>query len=136
MRTSNFRKKLALVFASSLCLAQLLFPAAVLADTAILTDPCEGVADSAYCDSSKPQPPGDNELYGPNGVLTKIADIIATVVGVAAVIVIIIGGIRYALSSGDSQNINGAKNAIMYAIIGLIVALLAKAVVLFVLSKL
>lgn len=135
--TVSVRKYLALAFASSLCLVQLLFPAAVLADTAVLNDPCEGVTDhSEYCESSKPQPPGNNELYGPDGTLTKVADLIATVVGVAAVIVIIVGGIRYSLSSGDSQNVNGAKNAIMYAVIGLIVALLAKAVVLFVLSKL
>lgn len=68
--------------------------------------------------------------------ITNIINILLFIVGVAAVIVIIIGGLRYILSSGDQASITSAKNTILYAVIGLIVALLAYAIVNFVLSSL
>ena len=57
-------------------------------------------------------------------------------VGIIAVIVIVIGGIRYMTSTGDTQKIQGAKNTIMYAIIGLIVTLAAFAITEFILGAL
>ena len=54
------------------------------------------------------------------------------VIGVVAVIMIIIGGIKYTLSNGDSAQITSAKNTILYAVIGIVVALLAYAIVNFV----
>jgi hypothetical protein len=73
---------------------------------------------------------------------TKVGEIIATiinilsiVVGVVAVIMIIIGGLKYITSSGDSANITSAKNTILYAIIGLVVVALAQIIVRFVLDK-
>jgi multisubunit Na+/H+ antiporter MnhB subunit len=56
------------------------------------------------------------------------------VLGAIAVIMIVIGGIRYTLSNGESAAITGAKNTILYAVIGLVVALLAYAIVNFVLG--
>ena len=58
------------------------------------------------------------------------------VVGIAAVIVIIIGGIMYTTSAGDPGKTKKAKDAIMYGIIGLIIALLSYTIVLFVLGRL
>lgn len=49
--------------------------------------------------------------------------------GGIAIIVIIIGGIMYASSSGDSSGITAAKNTIMYAVIGLVVAFMATAII-------
>jgi hypothetical protein len=48
---------------------------------------------------------------------------------------IVIGGIRYTTSNGDSAGITSAKNTILYAVVGLIVALLAYAIVNFVLTS-
>jgi hypothetical protein len=48
---------------------------------------------------------------------------------------IIIGGFRYVVSGGDSAGVEGAKNTILYAVIGLVVALLAQAIVVFVISR-
>ena len=50
------------------------------------------------------------------------------VAGVVAIIVIIIGGIRYSTSAGDSSQIQSAKNTIMYAVIGLVVVIAAAAI--------
>lgn len=61
-------------------------------------------------------------------------NIFSWVVGVAAVIMIIIGGLKYITSSGDSNNITSAKNTILYAIIGLIIVALAQFIVKFVLN--
>ena len=58
------------------------------------------------------------------------------IVGAVAVIMLIIGGLRYVLSSGNSSSVEGAKNTILYAIIGIVVAALAFAAVTFVSSKL
>ena len=49
---------------------------------------------------------------------------------------LIFGGIRYIVSGGDQTNVTAAKNTILYAIIGIIVALLAYAAVKFVTSSL
>lgn len=57
------------------------------------------------------------------------------VVGIAAVIVIIIGGIFYVTSAGDPGKTKRGKDAIMYGVIGLVIALLAYTIVLFVGGK-
>lgn len=56
-------------------------------------------------------------------------------IGVIAVIMIIWGGIKYATSAGDSNKVTSAKNTILYAVIGLIVAIFAFAIVNFVLTQ-
>jgi multisubunit Na+/H+ antiporter MnhB subunit len=58
------------------------------------------------------------------------------VLGFVAVVVIILGGVQYTTSSGDPAKVKKAKDTILYGIIGLVVALLAYAIVNFVLSSL
>lgn len=63
-----------------------------------------------------------------------IIKVVLSVVGVVAVVAMIIGGVMYIISSGDASKINRAKNIIMYGLIGLVVSLLAYAIVIFVLD--
>ena len=56
-------------------------------------------------------------------------------IGVVAVIMLIIGGFRYVFSGGNQQSVTGAKDTILYAVIGIVVALLAYAIVNFVLGQ-
>jgi hypothetical protein len=70
-----------------------------------------------------------------SSVIRSVLDILSILVGVAAVIMIVIGGLRYIISGGDSNATAGAKNTIIYAIVGLIIALLAQVLVQFVLAK-
>lgn len=58
-----------------------------------------------------------------------ITDVLLFIVGAIAVIMIVVGGLRYVLSGGDSNAVSSAKNTILYAVVGLIVALLAYAIV-------
>lgn len=106
------------------------------AQAQVLDPVCEGVSDATVCQDNTEQDAGSNALYGPNGVLTKAAEIIATIVGIASVIVIIIGGFRYVLATGDPSKLGAARATIIYALVGLLVALLAQAIIFFVLDKL
>jgi hypothetical protein len=74
-----------------------------------------------------------------SGTLQSIAkdviNIFSIIVGIVAVIMIIVGGFRYVTSGGASDKVGGAKNTLIYAIIGLIIVALAQAIVLFVLNQ-
>ena len=67
--------------------------------------------------------------------IDNITDLLLLAVGTIAVIMIIVGGIRYAVSGGDDSGVKSAKDTILYAVIGLVVALLAYAIVKFVLGR-
>ena len=67
--------------------------------------------------------------------ITQIINVLLFVIGAIAVIMIILGGIRYVLSNGDSAQITSAKNTVLYSVIGLVVALLAYAIVNFVVAQ-
>ena len=58
------------------------------------------------------------------------------IVGIIAVIMLIIGGIKYVVSGGDAKKVTDAKNTVLYAIIGLVVCFLAFAIVNFVIASL
>ena len=86
--------------------------------------------------------PGDTSVVcqaknetGAEDLVKNIINILLTVASVVAVIMIIVGGIRYATSNGDSNNVTAAKNTIMYAVIGLVIAIFAYAIVNFVLTQ-
>lgn len=68
-------------------------------------------------------------------LVRRIVNIFSVIVGVIAVIMIILGGLKYITSGGESSNVSGAKNTIIYAIVGLIVVALAQFVVRFVLTN-
>jgi lysylphosphatidylglycerol synthetase-like protein (DUF2156 family) len=67
--------------------------------------------------------------------LTTIINVILGVLGLVAVIMIIMGGVTYVTSSGDTVKLTKAKNTIIYSVIGLVIALLAFAIVNFVLQN-
>lgn len=87
-------------------------------------------AEAARCDGC----PAD--LFGDTGVFKQVTNTILYIVGIVAVIMLIIGGIRYVTSGGDSKKVTDAKNTVLYAIIGLVIAFLAFAIVNFVISAL
>src|ERR1700691_1844063 len=90
-----------------------------------------GAGNSAVCNGKSNTDP----LTGTNGVILKITNIVAIVAGIAAVIILIIGGLRYVTSGGDSGSVASAKSTIIYALIGLVVIALAKTIIAYVVSK-
>ena len=70
-----------------------------------------------------------------DGLIKKVVNLLLWAIGIVSVIMIIIGGIRYATSNGDSNQVTAAKNTIMYAVIGLVIAIFAYAIVYFVFDQ-
>ena len=66
---------------------------------------------------------------GSSAIIPRVINLMLFIVGVLAVIMLIWGGIRYVISGGNSDRVKDAKNTILYAIVGLVVAILGYAVV-------
>lgn len=96
-------------------------------------DACENNPSATVCDDARNS---GNPLWGSGSIAEIVVNILSLIIGVAAVIVIIIAGIQYMLSTGDPTKVNNAKNAILYALVGLVVAVLARFLVNFVVSRL
>ena len=97
-------------------------------DATATTNPIQDGAEAARGDGMPA------ELVGPDGIFTKVTNTILYAVGIISVVMLIWGGIRYITSGGDSKKVTDAKNTILYAIIGLIVAILSFAIVNFVIN--
>jgi heme/copper-type cytochrome/quinol oxidase subunit 2 len=67
-------------------------------------------------------------------VTQSIVNLLLFITGTVAVIMIVIGGIKYVTSAGDASQAKSAKDTILYSVIGLIVAILAYAVVTFIIN--
>jgi len=78
--------------------------------------------------SGAPTEVGDSQLAAILGTVYLIA-------GIVAVVAIIVGGIRYAASNGDSSGVQSAKNTILYAVVGLIVVIIAASITGFIINN-
>ena len=91
-----------------------------------------GSSTSAVCSNTNT----GNPLTGSNGLLLKIADVVAVLAGIAAIIVIIVSGFTLVASGGDAAKAKSARSAIIGAVIGLVIIALAATIVSFVLGNL
>jgi len=88
------------------------------------------ISSGADCARGNQQP---TDLFGgENSIFGRVTNILLFLVGAISVIMLIIGGIRYVVSGGDQAQVTSAKNTILYAIVGIVVAFLAYAAVNFV----
>lgn len=114
--------------------APVLAPVAVYADN-INDSLCSGVNQATNGTSSTT---GCTTAGNPNdslkSIASKIVNLLSVIVGIVSVIMIIYGGFKYITSGGDSGNVSGAKNTLVYAIVGLIIVALAQFIVHYVLS--
>lgn len=92
------------------------------------TQPAGGGGSSSLCGAAK-----QDEAPA---IIKNVINLALVILGMVAVIMIIIGGIRYTTSNGDSSATKGAKDTILYAVVGLVVAIMAYAIVNFVLAAL
>ena len=90
---------------------------------------CSGNENSIYC---KNKNTGETQV---NGIIKTIVEVLLTAVGAISIIMIVIGGIMFALSSGDAQKAAKARNTVLYAVVGLAVSLFASAIVNFVFNR-
>ena len=82
---------------------------------------CSGGADNSVCKAQ-----GSDKA---SSMIQIVINILLYVLGIIAVIMIIVGGIRYTTSSGDSGSLKTARDTIIYSVVGLVVAILAYAIV-------
>jgi hypothetical protein len=101
----------------------------------VLEPGCSAGVNTKYCQDVNEGKDSDR-ILGPDGIVTKISQTVIYLTGAISVIMIVIGGLKYVLSAGDSAGVQSAKNTILYAIVGLVVTLFAQSIVSFVLSKL
>ena len=78
---------------------------------------------------------GGSITTGVEALASRVVNIFSIIVGVISIIMIIYAGLRYITSGGESGGISGAKNTLLYAVIGLIVVVLAQVIVRLVLSQ-
>lgn len=92
---------------------------------------CSGAASaSPVCSAGTSDP-----LTGGNGLIVKVTRLVALVAGFTAVAIIIVAGILFITSGGDSSKTTRAREAIIYASVGLVVIVIAQAIVTFIVSK-
>lgn len=77
----------------------------------------------------------EDPLTGSTGLFIKAARLIAIITGAASIIIVILGGLRYVTANGDPQAITAARNQILYAVIGVIVSILAQALIIFIINR-
>lgn len=83
-------------------------------------------SNSQVCDG------GGNQIWD---ALKGIINLLITIAGIISVIMIIVGGIKYTTSGGDAKSITSGKDTLVYAVIGLVIAIMAFAIVNFVIGK-
>lgn len=75
------------------------------------------------------------DLFGATGIFTTISNVMLFIVGAISVVMIVLGGLRYVISGGNTTNVAAAKNTILYAVVGLVISMLAYAIINFVISS-
>jgi hypothetical protein len=78
---------------------------------------------------------GGNLNSGVGSIAKTVVNLFSVIVGIISVIMIIYAGFRYVTSGGDSNNVSGAKNTLVYAIVGLVIVAIAQLIVHYVLNS-
>lgn len=130
-------------FYTFVLLTTLLLPAAGMADSAsagtdVLNPVCNTADPNNLPAICKDDAAGstNNPIFGPDGIITRATQILALLVGVAAVIAIIIYGLKMVSTGGDPGETKTARQGIVYSLVALVIAALAQGIVTFVLNKL
>lgn len=86
---------------------------------------------NATCSGGTATDAGRNNV---NQLVTDAINLFSWIIGIISVVMIMVGGVKYITSQGSSDSVSGAKNTILYAVIGLVVVALAQLIVRFVLG--
>ena len=127
----NTLKKLLIIFITSISVIS--FSSQVNA-VSVLNTVCSsnnGAPASTVCQDSK-----TGNTTNPIATTIKIAvNVLSIGIGIAAVVMIIISGLRMILGGSDPQTINSARNAIIYSLIGIFIVVSAQVILIFFIGK-
>ena len=120
----------------SILLAGLLFIAPTVSAATTSGQSASDAARNAVCEGVNATG-GDCNSGGTtiSGAVQSVINILSWIIGVTAVIVIIIAGMRFITAGGNENSISSARNMILYAVIGLVIVTLAQVIVRFVITK-
>ncbi len=118
-------KQLLITFAMITGMGTLALPASY-ASAINVFDQCKSNGSSAVCKAQ-----GDNAA----SMVKIVINTLLVVLGMIAVIMIVVGGIRYTVSHGNSSSTKEAKETIIYALVGLVVAIMSYTIVNFVVGR-
>lgn len=77
----------------------------------------------------------DDPLTGPGGIIGRAIDLLSILVGVASVIVIMVAGFSFITSQGEPAALSKAKNSLIFAVIGIVIVVLAQVIAGFVVKQ-
>ena len=75
-------------------------------------------------------------IDGKDGLIKTVVNVLLWAVGILSVIMIIFSGLRYITSAGDASKTKSAQSTLIYSVVGLIVAIMAWAIVNMVINRL
>ena len=104
-------------------------PTHVVVSSVAANEACQGAGLGAgsACNS--------NNTVQINNTLGTIINIFSAIVGLVAVIMIIVAGLQFITASGNAQNIAKARSTLLYAIVGLVIVVLAQVIVHFIITQ-
>ena len=109
-------------------MAGFIFMATPVGAVDVFTGACSGVTNNTVCNATTT----DTSI---GTVIKNVINTLLYLLGAAAVVVIVVAGILYVTSGGETASVTRAKNMLLYAVVGLIIALLAYAIVNFVIAR-
>jgi hypothetical protein len=122
------RKFLIVIFAAFIAM---LFPLTAMADDSALFSACNSqTQNSPVCRSQ------GTKTNPVNHIIKVATDIVALVTGLAAVIIIIVGGLTMVTSAGNAEAVANSRKRITYAIVGLAIVSLAWVIISFTIDRL
>lgn len=92
---------------------------------------CQGIGLASTSDGCT------EDTSGPtvNSTIRAVITILSFIVGAVSIIMVMVGGFKYVTSGGDSNKVASAKSTILYAIVGIVITVMAQVIVRFVLNK-
>lgn len=117
-----------------LILALLLTPLALPAIASAQVDPLGEVCTGRGESSPACQSDNDDPIAGSDGVIMRVVNILSWVTGAVAILMGVYAGLKYVLANGDSNSIAGARNTILYALIGVVIFAASQLIIRFVIG--
>ena len=126
-------KKLKNILISTLTVAVMVFGVSIIYQTG--NTEIAGAINSEITSGMNATSAGTSTPTDANVVIKNVTNIMFFIIGAVSVIMLIYGGIRYTTSGGNVNSVTAAKNTVIYSIVGLVISILAYAIVNFVVTN-
>lgn len=125
--------KLKSILISTLMVAVMVFGVSIIYQTG--NTEIAGATNSEITSGMNATSAGTSTPTNANVVIKNVTNIMFFIIGAVSVIMLIYGGIRYTTSGGNTNSVTAAKNTVIYSIVGLVISILAYAIVNFVVTN-